>query len=125
MGKREFGKLNARLIGKFMGFNLYAISTLPVYIDDCPVNINFAVNDDDEDDSAPTLNRDAFEQALMATCDLGSIPEEAETPAPVHTNPTPKLPKKSSAPAIDFKEFHQMLKEGQAAFEKLKDSVDL
>lgn len=125
MEKREFGKLNARLIGKFMGFNLYAISTLPVYIDDCPVNINFAVNDDDEEDSAPALNRDAFEQALMATCDLGSIPEETETPAPVHTNPAPKLPKKSSAPAIDFKEFHQMLKEGQATFEKLKDSVDL
>ncbi len=125
MEKREFGKLNARFLGKFMGLDLYAISTLPVYIDDCPVNINFAVNDDDEDDSAPTLNRDAFEQALMATCDLGSIPEETETPTLVRTNPAPKLPKKSSTPAIDFKEFHQMLKEGQATFEKLKDSVDL
>ena len=125
MEKREFGKLNARFLGKFMGLDLYTISTLPVYIDDCPVNINFAVNDDNEGDSAPALNKDAFEQALMATCDLGSIPEEAETPAPMHTNPTPKLPRKSSAPAIDFKEFHQMLKEGEAAFEKLKDSVDL
>ena len=124
MEKREFGKLNARLIGKFMGFNLYAISTLPVYIDDCPVNINFAVNDGDEEDSAPALNKDAFEQALMATCDPKNIPEE-ETPAPAHTNPTPKLPRKSSAPAIDFHEFHQILKEGQANLEKLKDSVDL
>lgn len=33
MEKREFGKLNARFLGKFMGLDLYAISTLPVYIE--------------------------------------------------------------------------------------------
>jgi len=117
MANNNFGKPRIRVAGELAGFPLVGINTMPIMIDDCPVNINFATSDED---GAPALDNVSIERALAATYAPGIIPSEDTTQdiAPV-TRP------KNIAPAVDAAELRSLLAEGKEKYREADVSVDL
>jgi len=117
MTNNNFGKPRLKIVDEIEGYPLVAINTMPLMIEDCPVNINYA---DHDSGAVPVLNRASMEQALAATY----VPGNA-SPAETVQETAPVVRIRHTEPPVDACTFRTLLKECYENYKTEDISVDL